>query len=194
MEKHDDMDAGAWVERYGDPLFSFALARVSDRAEAEDLVQETFLAAVRGKARYKGQASVKTWLFSIMKHKIIDFYRRTNRTVAVQDFAEDGEQMEAFFNAKGAWQIMPRQWSADPGKAHENREFINHFFSCLSGLPRRTADAFAHREIDGLDTDEICRRLGITPGNCRVILYRARMLLRKCLEQVDLNLTHTGGR
>lgn len=187
MDRPPHLDADAWVDRYGDALFRFARARVKDRAVAEDLVQETFLAAVQSKARYRGQSSEKTWLFGILKHKIIDHYRSTKNIVNVRDFIENPDRVDAFFNAKGGWQIRPAHWRVNPGKAHETKEFLDYFYRCLSGLPRRTADVFVRREIDGLSTEEICRRFDITENNCWVILYRARMLLRKCLERVGYN-------
>lgn len=187
MDKQPKINADDWVDRYGDALFQFAVARVNDRTTAEDLVQDTFLAAVQAKARYQGKSSEKTWLFGILKHKLIDYYRKAKNVVNTFDFIEEPDRMEAFFNAKGGWQKRPAHWSTNPGKAHETKEFLNHFFSCLSGLPQRTADVFVHREIDGLSTSEICSRFGITENNCWVILYRARMLLRRCLELVGMS-------
>jgi RNA polymerase sigma-70 factor (ECF subfamily) len=187
MDVPPQLNPDGWVDRYGDALFQFAKARVKDRTIAEDLVQDAFLAAFQSKQRYEGRSSEKTWLFSILKHKIIDHYRRKNNIVHVQDFIDDPDRVEAFFNAKGGWQMRPAHWSENPGKAHDTREFLDHFYRCLSGLPQRTADVFVHREIDGLTTDEICKLLGITENNCWVILYRARLLLRKCLELVGFN-------
>jgi RNA polymerase sigma-70 factor (TIGR02943 family) len=178
------LNSDAWVDQYGDALFHFALARVSKREIAEDLVQETFLAAVQSQERFKGQSSEKTWLFGILKHKVIDHYRKNKSTVFSQDLWPDPDNLDGFFNAKGGWQIRPEHWSANPGKSQEVKEAFDHFYRCLSDLPPRTADVFVFREIDGLDTDEICNRLDITPANCWVILYRARMLLRKCLEMI----------
>jgi RNA polymerase sigma-70 factor (ECF subfamily) len=187
MDGAPQINAEDWVDRYGDALFHFAMARVKDRLMAEDLVQETFLAAVQAKAHYKGKSTEKTWLFGILKHKIVDHFRRSKTVVNTQDLIEDSGRMEAFFNADGSWQKPPHHWSTNPGKAHETKEFLDHFFSCLSGLPQRTADVFVHREIDGLSTDEICNLFNITENNCWVILYRARMLLRKCLELVGFS-------
>ncbi len=180
------LNSDAWVDRYGDALFHFALARVNKREIAEDLVQETFLAAVQSQERFKGQSSEKTWLFGILKHKVIDHYRKNKATVFALDLSNDPDSLDGFFNAKGGWQIRPQHWSTHPGKSQEVKEALDHFYQCLSGLPQRTADVFVYREIDGLGTDEICKLLGITSANCWVILYRARMLLRKCLELVGL--------
>jgi len=117
-----------WVENHGDTLYHFALTRVRKKDIAEDLVQETFLSAVRSQTRFKGLSSEKTWLFSIMKHKVLEL-----------------------------------------------------FFQCLSRLPKRTADVFVYREIDGLDTAEICKRLGISASNCWTMLYRAKSRLRQSM-------------
>ena len=185
------LNSDAWVDQYGDALFHFALARVNKREIAEDLVQETFLAAVQSQERFKGQSSEKTWLFGILKHKVVDHYRKKNKsTVFEQELRQDSDKLDGFFNAKGGWQIRPQHWSANPGKSQEVKEAFDHFYQCLSGLPQRTADVFVYREINGLDTDEICKLLGITSANCWVILYRARMLLRKCLELVGLGNKH----
>jgi RNA polymerase sigma-70 factor (ECF subfamily) len=186
MEGSPKIDPDAWVDRYGDALFHFALARVKNREIAEDLVQETFLAAVKSQDRFKGRSSEKTWLFGILKHKVIDHYRKNKSILYEQDLSLGTENLDAFFNAKGAWQTLPAHWQLNPGKSQEVREFLDHFYSCLADLPKRTADVFAYREIDGLSTKEICKLLDITAGNCWVILYRARMLLRKCLELAGL--------
>ena len=184
MKRALKLNSDAWVDQYGDALFHFALARVNRRDIAEELVQETFLAAVQSQERFKGQSSEKTWLFGILKHKVIDHYRKNKSTVFTQDLGYNSENLDGFFNAKGGWRVRPQHWSANPGKSQEVKEAFDHFYQCLSGLPQRTADVFVYREIDGLSTDEICKLLGITSANCWVILYRARMLLRKCLELV----------
>ena len=145
------------------------------------------MAAVQSKERFQGKSSEKTWLFSILKHKIIDHIRKSKSSIGSQVYMADPERMDALFNAKGGWETRPAHWRSNPAKAHETREFLDHFYRCLSGLPKRAADAFIHREIDGLSTGEICKLLGITEANCWVILYRARMMLRKCLEMVGIN-------
>ena len=186
MVEAPKLDADTWVDRYGDALFRFALARVGDREVAEDLVQDAFLAAVQSRERFKGKSSEKTWLFSILKHKIIDYYRKTRTVIHVQDYVQDPDRIDAFFNTEGGWKTQPERWRGHPEKAHEAKEFLDHLYRCLSGLPQRSADAFIQREIDGLSTGEICERLNITESNCWVILHRARLLLRKCLESVGI--------
>ncbi len=190
MKDGPKTDPDAWVDRYGDALYHFALARVKNREIAEDLVQETFLAAVKAQDRFKGQSTEKTWLFGILKHKVIDHYRKNKSVIYEQDLNVGTEDLDAFFNAKGAWQTMPEHWRLNPGKSQGVREFLDHFYQCLADLPKKTAEVFAYREIDGLSTKEICKLLDITASNCWVILYRARVLLRKCLEMAGFSPPH----
>jgi RNA polymerase sigma-70 factor (TIGR02943 family) len=192
MEGAPKINADMWVDEYGDSLFHFALARVKEKEVAEDLVQETFLAAVKAKARFKGISSEKTWLFGILKHKVIDHFRKNKSTNDARGLLNDPDNVEAFFNAKGGWQTRPAQWRTNPGKALETKEFLDHFYRCLSDVPQRSADAFVYREIDGLSTEEICKLLDITANNCWVLLYRAGMLLRKCLELVGVGRQQEG--
>ncbi len=149
------LDSDIWVDEYGDVLFHFAFARVKDRETAEDLVQETFLAAVQSQGRFKGQSSEKTWLFSILKHKVIDHYRKIKSPAHAQTISHDATSLDAIFNAKGNWQIRPGHWRADPGKSHDIKEFLDHFYQCLSNLPQQAANAFVYKEIDGLSGDHV---------------------------------------
>jgi RNA polymerase sigma-70 factor (ECF subfamily) len=176
------LDADRWVDAYGDALFRFAIQRVKQVEAAEDLVQETFLAAVQSRDRFKGQSTEKTWLFSILKHKLIDYYRKQKTRSGSELLTADEEAVDRMFKSDGQWQTAPSHWSHNPGKSHEVRAFLDAFYHCLGDLPERNAKVFAYREIDGLSTTEICKYLEITTSNCWVILYRARMLLRKCLE------------
>jgi RNA polymerase sigma-70 factor (ECF subfamily) len=137
---------------------------------------------MNAKDRFKGQSAEKTWLLSILKHKIIDHYRRKKfqgSDINVEDIAES---MDKFFGEDGKWRIQPKNWDINPVEAYEQKEFMDTFYQCLSQMPQRLADAFVHREIDGLSTEEICKVMDITTSNCWVRLYRARILLRHCIE------------
>ena len=188
------INADDWVDLYGNTLFRFAVARVGDHEIAEDLVQETFLAAVKSMERFKGQSSEKTWLFSIMKHKIVDHLRMKKLKTSGREVSFDSDSVEEFFAENGNWRVRPEHWSENPGRVHENKEFVDHFYKCLADLPERNADAFVYREIDGLSTKEICEILGVSKNNCWVILYRARMLLRQCLEIAGFGGSENGGK
>lgn len=179
-------DPGRWLQEYGDALFRYALRRLHNSAHAEDMVQETLLAAFQARARYSGRASEKTWLTGILKHKIIDFIRKQVRESTVNDIntlsdvtAESG--VDALFDTRGQWVHPPQDWG-NPDKALHSHQFIEIFEHCMGHLKPAHAQIFSLKEIVGQSIDEICKELDITATNCSVMLYRARMGLRRCLE------------
>ncbi len=177
---HEEIES--WVDQHGDYLYRFALARLHSPQVAEDMVQETFLAAVKGYSRFEGRASARTWLTSIIRHKIIDFIRKDVREKSTDILEEIDTADQSVFTAQGEWALAPVKWDIDPSRVYEQKVFMQVLDECLSTLPERMARAFTLREMDGLSTKEICDILGITESNSWVILYRARMALRKCLE------------
>jgi len=172
------LDPARWVEEFGDVLLRYALVRVGDRETARDLVQETLVAALRGRTDFAGRSSVKTWLVGILRHKIVDHFRRRSRELATP--AEDPEA--GAFGEDGRWRVPPQAWDADPSDALHRRQFWEALSRCLDDLPQRQASAFALREFEGLETAELGKVLGATPTNLWVILHRARLALRRCLE------------
>jgi RNA polymerase sigma-70 factor (ECF subfamily) len=177
-------DPAHWLDAHGDALYRYALARGVRRDAAEDLVQECFLAALRARERFEGDASERTWLLAILRHKIADHYRRVESSRvdpewAVEDDAPRGI-LGRFFKDDGTWRRGPSAWkvAADPV---EGREFLDLLDGCLERLPGPLASAFVLREVEGLELDAVLRRLAIAPGNLRVRLHRARLLLRDCL-------------
>jgi RNA polymerase sigma-70 factor (ECF subfamily) len=177
------LDPETWVDRHGDLLYRYTLARVRDTQIAEELVQETFLAALRGRDRFAGRSSVRTWLFGILKHKIIDHIRKLSRERPKDNIEITAALNEEFFNEKGQWIFPPAKWKADPDELFEQKEFLATLHCCLSELPERMNHTFALRELDGLNTDEICKILNVSRSNVWVMLYRARLRLRECLEK-----------
>lgn len=180
-------DPESWVDRYGDLLYRFALSRVKDPSIAEDLVQETFLAALKSRASFQGRSSARTWLIAILKHKIVDHIRKRVREPAsdkVESLSDAlaNDPAEGTFRDSGEWLNRPAKWDVDPMKVFEQKEFMAILYRCLADLPQRQADAFMMRELDGLSTEEICKALNISATNSWVILYRARMWLRQCIE------------
>jgi RNA polymerase sigma-70 factor (ECF subfamily) len=174
-----------WVDQYGDGLYRFALARVKDASTAEDLVQETFVAAIRSQDSFKGKSSRRTWLTAILKYKIVDYYRKLGRETPDENL----DRIDAYdtvhddlFNERGGWSLRPAKWSVDPEKIQRQREFLDIFYRCLGELPERLARIFMRREIEGAETEEICQEMAITATNSWTMLYRARMGLRRCLE------------
>lgn len=167
-------------------LLRYALMHLRDATAAEDVVQETLLAGIEGMARFSGKSSVKTWLTGILKHKIIDHLRRQSREVPLDAGGADAdtseaEAIDALFVANGHWRERPTDWGS-PERTLENKRFWEVFEMCARLMPARTARVFAMREVMELSTDEICKELGITATNCWVMLHRARLALRECLE------------
>ncbi|MBL0714397.1 MAG: sigma-70 family RNA polymerase sigma factor [Desulfosarcina sp.] len=175
-------DPVAWVDLYGDYLYRFAVARINDPVLAEDLVQETFLAALKSRENFKMRSAAKTWLTAILKHKIVDCIRKRQREKIVDTEEALDRNLEDFFNEAGHWEIHPRKWETNPAKHYEQKEFLDTLFECLTVMPRRIARIFMLREMEGLETEEICQVMEITATNCWTMLYRARTALRSCLE------------
>lgn len=171
-----------WVDLYGDALYRFALSRLKNAELAEEMVQDTFVAALHAYDNFKGRSALKTWLMGILKHKIIDHLRRKYRETPSDQVEAIADSNDELFNEKGGWSVRPARWSVNPGKAHEQREFLDIFYKCLADIPDRLAEAFTLREIDGMSTEELCKELDISPTNSWTMLYRARMQLRRCLE------------
>jgi RNA polymerase sigma-70 factor (ECF subfamily) len=158
-------------------LLRYASLQLRDRHSAEDAVQETLVAALAGESGFAGRSNLRTWLTGILKHKIIDAIRKGSRETPI----ESDEALEALFDANGHWKAFPAEWD-NPDRSLEQKQFFVALEMCLEGLPEKTARAFLMREHMGLETDEICKELRITPTHYWVLLYRARMALRKCLE------------
>jgi len=174
------LDPEAWVDQHGDALYRYALMKIRDPEVASELVQEVFLHAFRGRANFKGQSSERTWLVCILRHKLIDHLRRSGR-----EEPTDPEVLgdERIFDHAGRWLSMPGRWQGQPGEDMERREFWISFEGCLSRLPSNIADAFLLRELEDCGADDICVELQITPANLHTRLYRARLLLRDCLDR-----------
>lgn len=175
-------------------LLRFAVLQLRDRAAAEDAVQEALLAALEAAPRFDQRSQLKTWVFSILKHKIVDIIRRRSREPLLEHGADEfpGGVFDTLFDERGYWQKADRpvDWG-DPVKSFENARFWTVFDACLDHLPENTARVFMMREFLGFDTGEICKYLAITPTNCWVVLHRARMGLRLCLEETWFD---TGGK
>ncbi len=168
-------------------LVRFAALQLRDPALAEDVVQETLMAAMQNCEQFAGRSSIKTWIFAILKRKIIDAMRTRIREVPTSQLGHAGEDDDDFdhlFDQGGFWSTehRPHRWS-EPEDSLEQRQFWTAFELCLDHLPLRSAQVFSMRELLGLKTEEICKELAISTSNCWVILHRARMGLRVCLEE-----------
>ena len=182
MDYHQISDPEVWVDEHGDALFRYALFRIQNGQVAEDLVQETFLAALRGKDSFAGRSSVKTWLFGILKHKIIDHIRKISRERPEEDIETLANLADKTFDEQGVWKSQPAKWTTDPGLLFQQQEFWEMLQYCLSELPPRLNQVFTLRELDELSAEEVRKILQVSPTNGGVMLHRARMRLRECLE------------
>jgi RNA polymerase sigma-70 factor (TIGR02943 family) len=190
--KTSGLEPDKWIERYSDYLYSLAYARLRKEEVAEDLVQDTFFSALRARDTFLNNASEKTWLIAILKRKIIDYYRKksTQNELSVLDKPIEGTDgtSDHFFGDKatpGHWAeaAMPKIWKKDFETSVESEEFYDILKRCITKLPEKTAAAFTMKNMDDLDTDEICKELNITPSNYWVMMHRAKLMLRECMDK-----------
>jgi RNA polymerase sigma-70 factor (ECF subfamily) len=168
-------------------MLRFASLQLRDDQLAEDVVQEAMMAALDGQQGFAGRSALKTWVFSILRHKIVDAMRQRARSINVSALAPEEEALdqtfETLFKANAHWSpgARPSDWG-DPEEALHQEQFWAVFEACLKHLPDNTARVFMMRELLEFDTDEVCKELRISTSNCHVILHRARNGLRRCLE------------
>lgn len=175
------IDPEAWVEEHGDALFRYALGRLGRRDLAEDVVQETFLAALAAGGRFQGRSSARTWLVAILRRKVADRMRRGAESGPRKPAGPD-VPAPSFFDVAGDWLRPPSRWE-EPGRAIESEELRAALDDCLGRLPPHLAEPFLLRERDEMDVEQVRSALSLSAGNLRVRLHRARLLLRECLER-----------
>jgi len=176
----EDVNAIAtnWVETHGDYLFNFAIGQVRDTNTAEDLVQETFLAALKSQNNFSGRSSERTWLVSILRHKIYDHLRKTCRERAVRVDPLPASNEDAAFEDSLAWIHQIAAESTAPSRRLELAEFREHLERAMGKLPPRIAQVFQLYSIEERPNQEVCKRLNISESNLWVMLHRARKQLR----------------
>lgn len=167
-------------------LVSFARLQLREPAMAEDAVQEALATAIEKDADFAGRSGYETWVFGILKYKILDALRTQRRQGRWQPFEDEGddEAIDRQFQHSGRWQVAarPSDWG-DPEATFANEHFWRVFDTCMIALPENIARVFSLRELMGLSTAEICKETGLKENNCWVILHRARLRLRACLER-----------
>ncbi|MDD5227295.1 MAG: sigma-70 family RNA polymerase sigma factor [Methylococcales bacterium] len=181
MQKNS-LNPADWLTDYGDLLYRYALSRVRSESVAEDLVQDTLLAALQGVKNFNHQSAVSSWLVGILKNKLVDYYRKTQRELPLLTDSDFGDDVVAYqFDENGHWQVDLINWQT-PEKDFDNQAFWRIFEQCKSRLPETMARLFMMR-IDGVSTEECCQILAIGNANqLWVALSRTRMKLRLCLE------------
>lgn len=181
--KNNDLNTQIWLEEYGDYLFSYAMLKVKDNHLAEDLVQETFLAAITAANSFSSQSSIRTWLTGILKHKISDHFRRQGREVMIDDLVNQDEtdSLDIFFKENGGWINKPDAFPS-PEAALQQQEFWKIFQHCLAGLKPKQAEVFLAKEIHGMSNADICNDFTLSSTNVWVLMHRARLSLSNCLK------------
>jgi RNA polymerase sigma-70 factor (ECF subfamily) len=177
-------EPATWVDAHGDRLFRYALSRIRDERAAEDLIQETFVTALKARDKFLGNSSELTWMIGILRNKIFEHLRRQAKESPL--IAEDDENREdAGFDATGHWKAAsaPADWGGEPHRTAEGAEFSAALRNCLDALTPNVARAFVLREMEGVEHLECAKTMGVPPGRLAVLLYRARMRLRRCLER-----------
>lgn len=167
-------------------MMKFAVLQLASFHQAEDVVQEALLSALQHVASFSGRAAFKTWVFAILKNKIVDLIRQKTRLVTMSELFNDDESelsVDALFDAAGHWQKSERPiaW-LNPEEMMEQQDFWMIFDACLNHLPAKYAQVFMLREMIELSSDEICEKLELSISNLNVLMYRSRVRLRECLE------------
>ena len=174
MNDEQVADPESWVDRHGDVMYRYALLRLRSPELAADVVQETFLEALRARDSFARRSTERTWLIGILRHKIVDQLRGTARAQAAVNGISENGGARSCFDHRGHWRVVPKAWRGDPSALLESREFWEVFNRCLARLPQGIADAFYLRELDELTADEVQQTLEITPANLWKRLHRAR--------------------
>jgi RNA polymerase sigma-70 factor (ECF subfamily) len=174
-----------WVEQYGDILYRFALVHLQNPSVAEDLVQDTFVVALKSQVSFRKQSAPQTWLIGILKHKIIDHYRSSHMTVSIEETTASDSDSDDISGNHGL--KIPvnqcKEWDVRPEKIVEDNAFRDTLNACLGHLPEKSKRIFLMREADDIKSEEICKVFNMTPTNLWVRLHRIRNQLKNCLEK-----------
>lgn len=175
------LNPNKWIDLYSDYLFNYTISRVNDREIAKDIIQDTFFAGLKSMKNFKGEASERTWLISILKRKIIDYYRKINSIKGQAeirmtyntdenegDWLEERVEDEGYLNAQALI---------------ENTELGDAIYDCIDTLPEKQAKVFKMKTILNYETEDICNELNITPSNFWVLIHRARTAIAECMEK-----------
>jgi RNA polymerase sigma-70 factor (TIGR02943 family) len=182
----ETLEPQKWVEQYADMMYRYTLVRVKDPEIAEELVQSTFFAGLKSQNSFAGKSTEKTWLFGILKHKTMDYFRGAKKNISI-DITSEGVDNLIKYDSNGHMFPKPGNWNLDPEKATENKELAKILAQCMNGLPEKFHKIFVLKEVDGMSSEDICNEFDIKPTNLWVILHRARNQLKLCLESKWLN-------
>jgi RNA polymerase sigma-70 factor (ECF subfamily) len=181
MPNHE-INPNSWVKLYSDYLYNYTITRVNNHEVAQDLISETFMAGLKSMKNFKGEASERTWLISILKRKIIDHYRKINSNKGKAEIRVNFSNTE---DSEGDWleERVSDPYDGNAESVMENAELGSAIQNCLGKLPAKQASIFEMKTILNYDTETICNELGITSSNLWVIIHRARTTMASCLEK-----------
>ena len=172
-----------WVDDHSDVLYRFALVRVQNSTIAEDLVQDTFVAALKSIDSFRNQSSPKTWLIGILKHKIMDHFRSQKKTISLEETSFACLNADEESSGPRPQKILVKEWELSPEKIVEELSFRETLQNSLDHLPEQAKQLFLMREISEVESDELCKIFNVTTTNLWVMLYRIRNRLKSCLEK-----------
>tara|TARA_R100000935_G_C2797416_1_gene148826 strand:- start:374 stop:922 length:549 start_codon:yes stop_codon:yes gene_type:complete len=177
----ETLNANLWVDKYADYLYNYTIVRVNNVEVAQDLISETFFAALKSKDNFKGEASERTWLISILKRKIIDYYRKINskKGRAEVHISYKNEENGGDWLEENAADLLDQ----NAEDKMENSELGLVILECLEKLPKQQAQIFKLKTVENYDTEAICKEFNISSSNLWVIIHRARKALAACLEE-----------
>lgn len=187
-DNNQQINPKLWVELYGDMLYNYAFVRVNSDKTAEDLVQDTFIAGLQGIERFRGDSHEKTWLFAILKRKIIDYYRKASRKYEINENKWDSPfKSSGFFEGHWNTDKAPQEWNFTANGPLHQGEFQEVMAYCLSLLPDKWKSIFMMKVMEEMKTEEVCKEAKCTSSNLWVIIHRAKLKLRACIETNWMN-------
>ena len=182
LEQDEHSAPETWLDKHGAALYRHALVRVRRREVAEDLLQDTLLAAIKGRTEFRGDCTIRTWLHAIMNRKILDYLRKIANDRVQRPSDAPLPEGDALFDKKGKWKDVPAKWPR-PDQVLERRDFRRVFDACVSKLPKSLGVAFILRDVMGAEFGRLQQELCVSAGSARTRLYRARQSLRQCLQK-----------
>lgn len=180
-----------WIEKYAKEMLSFAIKKLGNKEIAEDLLQDTFLSAFKNKETFKGNSSEKTWLYQILKNKIIDYYRSKIKSITDSQISLSDWSTEEHFQSgtqSGRWlqPISPTMSQSDIESKFDSKELRFALQNCISKLPTKMNLVFMARYIEDNEAEKICKEMNITPSNYWTIIHRAKIQIKECLDKKGL--------
>ncbi len=182
-QKNTTLNPEQWVNQHGDYLYSYAMSKLFSQELSEDLLQETFLSAYQSKDKFKGNSNEKTWLVSILKRKIADYYRKKYKNKEELSNYDSPFIQDEFMHGQWKEEKAPMQWDVDD-EWSKDESFIKILKKCISHLPEKWKAIFSLKHIEQAPNSEICEELNVSESNIWTILHRSRLQLRECIERL----------